>query len=88
MELSINWQFIIGFDISKTYLDCYLLDRKIKQGSELQVENLFDGFDHLGQWLHKNTPAAAQTLFVSEHNGAIGSVCCDGTPPKAGTTRW
>ena len=39
MELTITWRFVVAIDISKLYLDGYLLDRKTALGWDLQVDN-------------------------------------------------
>lgn len=63
---------MVGIDISKQHLDCYLLDRKTRQGSELQVANTPEGFDQLGQWLTGQQVVRSQTILVSEHTGRYG----------------
>lgn len=72
MELTITWRYIIGTDISKLWLDCYLLDRKTGQGTELQVANCKEGFEQLAEWLSKQQVCLAQTILVSEHTGRYG----------------
>lgn len=72
MELTITWRFVVGIDISKQYLDCYLLDRKTRQGVELQVLNSEEGFDQIAQWLDDQQVVCSQTILVSEHTGRYG----------------
>lgn len=72
MKLTITWRFIVGIDICKQYLDCYLLDRKTGQGTELQVANCKEGFEQLAQWLADQPIPLAQTILVSEHTGRYG----------------
>jgi transposase len=72
MELTITWRFVVGIDISKQYLDCYLLDRKTGQGWDLQVGNTPEGFDQLGQWLNERQVECSQTILISEHTGRYG----------------
>lgn len=72
MELTITWRYVAGTDISKQWLDCYLLDRKTGQGTELQVANCKEGFEQLGQWLADQQIPLAQTILVSEHTGRYG----------------
>lgn len=72
MELTITWRFVIGIDISKQHLDCFLLDRKTSQGSELQVLNSEEGFERLAQWLSEQELPLSQTILVSEHTGRYG----------------
>ena len=72
MELSIKWRFIVGIDISKDHLDCYLLDRKTSRGWDLQITNSNGGFDKLDQWLGEFNAADSQTILVSEHTGRYG----------------
>lgn len=72
MKLTITWRYIVGTDISKQWLDCYLLDRKTGQGSELQVINSEEGFKQLAQWLAEQQANLSQTLLISEHTGRYG----------------
>ena len=72
MKLTITWRFVIGTDISKQWLDCFLLDRKTGQGSELQVVNSEQGFEQLAQWLDQQQVCLEQTILVSEHTGRYG----------------
>ena len=72
MELTISWRFIVGIDISKNKLDCYLLDRKTSQGFELQVINSSEGLQRLGRWLADQQVDDSQTILVSEHTGRYG----------------
>ena len=72
MELTITWRFVVGIDISKQYLDCYLLDRKTGQGWDLQVGNTPEGFDQLGRWLDEGQVECSQTILISEHTGRYG----------------
>lgn len=72
MELTITWRFVVGIDISKQYLDCYLLDRKTGQGWDRQVLNSKEGFDQLGRWLDEGQVECSQTILISEHTGRYG----------------
>jgi len=72
MELTITWRFVVGIDISKQYLDCYLLDRKTNQGWDLQVHNNPEGFARLGRWLDDRQVECSQTILISEHTGRYG----------------
>lgn len=72
MELTISWRYIVGIDISKNKLDCYLLDRKTSQGFELQVVNSSEGLQRLGRWLADQQVDDSQTILVSEHTGRYG----------------
>lgn len=72
MELTISWRYIVGVDISKDQLDCYLLDRKTSQGWDLQVVNSGEGFRRLGRWLADRQADDSQTILVSEHTGRYG----------------
>lgn len=72
MELTITWRFVIGIDISKQYLDCFLLDRKTNHGSELHVANCPEGFDQLQTWLIDQQADRSQTILVTEHTGRYG----------------
>jgi len=72
MELTITWRYVVGIDISKDQLDCYLLDRKTSQGAEQQVDNSIQGFKQLGQWLAQQQAPSSQTILVSEHTGRYG----------------
>lgn len=72
MELTIIWRYILGIDISKAHLDCYLLDRKTNQGAEIQVVNSEEGFERLAQWLAEQQVSSSQTVLVSEYTGRYG----------------
>lgn len=72
MKLTITWRYVVGIDISKQHLDCYLLDRKTAQGWECQVINTPKGFDQLEQWLTDQQVDRSQTVWVSEHTGRYG----------------
>lgn len=72
MKLSIKWRFIVGIDISKDHLDCYLLDRKTSRGWDLQITNSYGGFNKLDHWLVELNAADSQTILVSEHTGRYG----------------
>ncbi|MDZ7757452.1 IS110 family transposase [Rhodohalobacter sp.] len=72
MELTITWRFVVGIDISKQCLDCYLLDRKTTQGWDLQVDNNPEGFARLGRWLDDRQVECSQTILISEHTGRYG----------------
>ena len=72
MNHSIKWQFIAAIDLSKACLDAYLLDLSTTQARQQQLENSFDGFDQLDQWISTYSPEPARVLFVSEHTGRYG----------------
>lgn len=72
MKLSITWRYILGIDISKQWLDCFLLDRKTNHGQQLQVPNSKEGFNQLSRWLAEQQIPATQTILVSEHTGRYG----------------
>lgn len=72
MHQSNKWDNIVGIDISKSTLDCYLAGQKATQQQELQVENSYDGFDSLGQWLAKHNVDPGTAVLVSEHTGRYG----------------
>ena len=72
MEITIIWRFIVGIDISKKWLDCYLLDRKTGEGYEYQVPNSYDGFERLASWLVDHGADPSQTKLISEHTGRYG----------------
>ena len=72
MELSIKWRFIVGIDISKDHVDCYLLDRKTSRGWDLKITNSYDGFDKLDHWLVEHNATKSQSILVSEHTGRYG----------------
>lgn len=72
MELTITWRYIVGIDICKQHLDCYLLDRKTTRGWEVQVGNSPQGFERLAGWLDDQQVCLSQTILVSEHTGRYG----------------
>ena len=72
MKITITWRFIVGIDISKKQLDCYLLDRKTGGGYECQVSNTDDGFEQLAGWLADHEADPSQTKLISEHTGRYG----------------
>lgn len=72
MEITINWRFMVGIDISKKQLDICLLDRKTSHGYECQVPNTPGGFTRLAQWLEDHQAGKSQTKFISEHTGRYG----------------
>lgn len=72
MKITIIWRFIVGVDISKKYLDIYLLDRKSGLGSDCQVPNTRKGFEQLARWLEEQEADNSQTSLISEHTGRYG----------------
>lgn len=72
MEITITWRFIVGIDISKKWLDCYLLDRQTGEGYECQVPNTYEGFEQLADWLVDHRADPSQTKLISEHTGRYG----------------
>lgn len=72
MELTVRWRFVVGIDVSKHQLDCWLLDRKTGVGQHLQVANAGEGFDQLGRWLSNHGAGRTKTVLVSEHTGRYG----------------
>lgn len=72
MEITIRYQFIVGIDVSKQVLDCYLFNRKTGGGQEMQVTNSEEGFTQLGQWLQNQDAGQAHTVLCSEHTGRYG----------------
>jgi len=72
MKISITWRFIVGIDISKNQLDCYLLDRQTDLGYDDQVPNTDKGFEQLASWLADHGADPSQTKLISEHTGRYG----------------
>lgn len=72
MEITIVWRFIVGIDISKKQLDCYLLDRQTGGGYESQIPNTYKGFERLASWLGDHGADPSQTKLISEHTGRYG----------------
>lgn len=72
MELTTNWRFIVGIDLSKQQLDIYLLDRKTKRGYSHIVPNAAEGFRQLAGWLESHEAGQSDTVIVSEHTGRYG----------------
>lgn len=72
MQITIIWRFIVGIDISKKYLDIYLLDRKTGGGVACQVPNTREGFRELARWLEDHQADKSQTKLISEHTGRYG----------------
>jgi len=72
MRQSNKWDAIVGIDISKCTLDCYLMGQKPNLKQELHVENSIEGFDDLGRWLSSHNVDPAKALLVSEHTGRYG----------------
>lgn len=72
MKITMIWRFIGGIDISKKYLDIYLLDRKTGLGYECQVPNTREGFTRLARWLEDHQAEKSQTKLISEHTGRYG----------------
>lgn len=72
MELSIRWRFIVGIDISKNQLDCFLFDHQAGTGYTYQTLNSNPGFAELHRWLKQKKAAPSKTVFVSEHTGRYG----------------
>jgi transposase len=55
----------VGIDVSKEWLDCYLLPGK----QYLQCENNTDGFEQLDQWLRAHGASTSETVICMENNG-------------------
>lgn len=72
MEITINWRFIVGIDISKKQLDLCLLDRKTNQQWAYQVSNTDEGFTQLARWLEDHQVGQSEAVLVSEHTGRYG----------------
>jgi transposase len=72
MKITIIWRFIVGIDISKKHLDCYVLDRQTGAGSECQVPNTCKGFEQLANWFDEHGADRSQTKLISEHTGRYG----------------
>jgi transposase len=72
MEITITWRFIVGIDISKKWLDCFLLDRQTGKGYDSQVPNTYEGFEQLAGWLADHGADPSQTKLISEHTGRYG----------------
>jgi transposase len=72
MEITINWRFIVGIDVSKKKLDIYLLDRKPREGESLEVPNTPRGFSKLRRWLKDSRADKSEVVLVSEHTGRYG----------------
>lgn len=72
MEITIKWRFIVGIDISKDYLDIYLMDRKTMNGYHCQLSNTPKGFTQLARWLTTHGCDRTQTKLISEHTGRYG----------------
>lgn len=64
--------FVLGIDVSKDKLDCYLgseVEEKPRHKSMLQVENTADGFENLAHWLSKSRlPLEAMTVILEPTN--------------------
>lgn len=72
MEITINWRFIVGIDVSKKQLDIYLFDRKNDRGMTRQVTNATEGFARLAEWLRSHGADRSETILISEHTGRYG----------------
>lgn len=72
MELTIRWRYIVGIDISKKQLDCFLLDHKTGTGYKCQILNSEAGFEELHRWLKDKQAPLSETILVSEHTGRYG----------------
>jgi transposase len=72
MEITITWCFIVGIDISKKWLDCYLLDRQTGGGYDCRFPNTYEGFERLACWLSDHGADRSQTKLISEHTGRYG----------------
>jgi len=72
MKITITWRFIVGIDISKNQLDCFLLDRQTDLGYTDQVPNTDKGFEQLASWLADHGADRSQTKLISEHTGRYG----------------
>lgn len=72
MEITINWRFIVGIDLSKKYLDIHLFDQKTGMNLSCQVPNTPEGFTQLAQWLENQGADQSQTKLISEHTGRYG----------------
>lgn len=72
MEITRNWRFFIGIDISKQWLDIHLFDRKTSSRDEVQLANTNKGFHQLDQWLTAQQVGPSKSVLVSEHTGRYG----------------
>lgn len=72
MEITRNWRFFIGIDISKKWLDIHLFDHKTSDRDEVQLANTNKGFERLGQWLAARQIGPSKSVLVSEHTGRYG----------------
>lgn len=72
MKNTRTWRFIVGIDISKEWLDPYLLDCKTGDGMKQQVCNNKKGFTQLGKWLGEQGADKSKTILVSENTGRYG----------------
>jgi len=72
MHQSNKWDDVVGIDVSKDKLDCYLVGQKTNRNHELLAENSYNGFEHLGQWLAEHNVDPARAVLVSEHTGRYG----------------
>lgn len=57
--------YFVGIDVSKDWLDCYLLPCR----QYLQCANNEDGFEKLDQWLHTHGATPATTVICMENSG-------------------
>lgn len=78
MEITRNWRFFIGIDISKKWLDIHLFDRKTSSRDEVHLANTTTGFQRLGQWLTAQQVGPSKSVLVSEHTGPTENSCYDG----------
>ncbi|NGP90288.1 IS110 family transposase [Fodinibius halophilus] len=72
MKITLFCRFIVGIDISKQWLDLYLLDCKTRNGTPYRVPNTKEGFCQLGRWLETQQASKARTRLISEHTGRYG----------------
>lgn len=72
MEITINWRFIVGIDVSKKQLDISLCDRKNDWSTQQQVANATEGFARLAEWLRSHGVDKSETILISEHTGRYG----------------
>lgn len=72
VQVTINWRFIVGIDISKLNLDIYLFDRQSGDGNSCQVPNTCEGFRQLAGWLKDHKASKSRTKCISEHTGRYG----------------
>ena len=66
-------EHFVGIDISQKVLDCSLVN-EASYGifKDKQVNNTFDGFEHMLAWLIKQKVKPEDCLFCMEHTGTYG----------------